>query len=65
VPEEELTWTISRMAGTTVSAIPCAVAGFSLPLHAGGGYYWLAPAALPGIVGAVYNAWVLLDEIVR
>jgi len=27
--------------------------------------YWLAPTALLGIVGAVYNAWVLLVEIVR
>jgi hypothetical protein len=41
------------------------VAGFSLALHGGGGFYWLAPAAMLGIVGAVYNAWVLLVEIVR
>jgi hypothetical protein len=41
------------------------VAGFSLIAHWGGGFYWLAPAALLGIVGAVYNAWVLLVEIVR
>jgi hypothetical protein len=31
----------------------------------GGGLYWLAPTALLGIVGAVYNVWVLLAEIVR
>jgi hypothetical protein len=36
----------------------------SPPRH-GGGFYWLAPAALLGMVGAVYNAWVLLVEIVR
>jgi uncharacterized membrane protein YbjE (DUF340 family) len=36
-----------------------------LALHSGGGFYWLAPAALLGTVGAVYNAWVLLVEIVR
>ena len=41
------------------------VAGFSLALHGGGGFYWLAPAALLGTVGAVYNAWVLLVEILR
>jgi hypothetical protein len=34
-------------------------------LHGGGGFYWLASAALLGTVGAVYNAWVLLVEIVR
>jgi hypothetical protein len=31
----------------------------------GGGLYRLAPTALLGIVGAVYNACVLLVEIVR
>jgi hypothetical protein len=37
----------------------------SLIAHWGCGLYWLAPTALLGIVGAVYNAWVLLVEIVR
>jgi hypothetical protein len=41
------------------------VAGFSLALHGGGGCYWLVPATLPGIAGAVCNAWVLLAGIVR
>jgi hypothetical protein len=45
--------------------VPCAITGFSLLARWGGGFYWLAPAALLGIVGAVYNAWVLLVEIVR
>jgi hypothetical protein len=58
-------WTVSRMAGTAAATVPCTVAGFSLALHSGGGFYWLAPAALLGTVGAVYNAWVLLVEIVR
>ena len=40
------------------------MAGVSLALHGGGGFYWLAPAALLGIIGAVYNAWVLLVVIV-
>ena len=62
---DPLMWTVSRMAGTGVTIIPCAVAGFSLALHGGGGFYWPAPAAMLGIVGAVYNAWVLLVEIVR
>jgi hypothetical protein len=62
---DPLMWTVSRMAGIAVATVPCAVAGFSLALHGGGGFYWLAPAAMLGIVGAVYNAWVLLVEIVR
>jgi len=62
---DPLLWTVSRMAGTAVATVPCTVAGFSLALHGGGGFYWLAAAALLGIVGAVYNAWVLLVEITR
>jgi len=63
--DDPLLWTISRMAGTALATVPCTVAGFSLIARWGGGFYWLAPAALLGIVGAVYNAWVLLVEIVR
>jgi modulator of FtsH protease len=62
---DPLQWTISRMASTALGTVPSTVAGFSLALHGGGGFYWLAPAALLGIVGAVYNAWVLLIEIIR
>ena len=62
---DPLLWTISRMAGTALAAVPCAISGFSLLARWGGGFYWLAPAALLGIVGAVYQAWVLLVEIVR
>ena len=62
---DPLLWTLSRMAGTAAATVPCTVAGVSLALHGGGGFYWLAPAALLGIIGAVYNAWVLLVEIVR
>jgi len=63
--DDPLLWTISRMGGTATATIPCTVAAFSLALHWGGGFYWLAPTALLGIVGSVYNAWVLLVEIVR
>jgi hypothetical protein len=58
-------WTVSRMGGTAAATVPCTVAGFSFILHGGGGFYWLAATALLGTVGAVYNAWVLLVEIVR
>jgi hypothetical protein len=53
------------MASTGVPALACAIAGLSLAVGWGGGLYWLASTALLGIVGAVYNAWVLLVEIVR
>jgi hypothetical protein len=63
--DDPLLWTISRMASTALTTVPCAIAGISLAAEWGGGLYWLAPTALLGIVGAVYNAWVLLVEIVR
>ena len=37
----------------------------SLALDLPGGPYWLVGTALLGIIGAVYNAWVLLIEIIR
>ncbi len=63
--DDPLLWTISRMASTALATVPCTLAGLSLTAHWGGGLYWLAPTAILGIVGAVYNAWVLLVEIVR
>jgi hypothetical protein len=58
-------WTVSRMASTATATVPATIAGISLTAHWGGGFYWLAAAALLGIIGAVYGAWVLLVEIVR
>jgi len=63
--DDPVLWTISRMASTALATVPCTIAGLSLTILWGGGLYWLALTALLGIVGAVYNAWVLLVEIVR
>jgi hypothetical protein len=64
-PADPVRWTVSWMVSTAVATIPATVAGISLAARWGGGFYWLAAAALLGIVGAVYAAWVLLIEIVR
>ena len=64
-PDDPMLWTISRMTSTALATVPCTLAGLSLTAHWGGGLYWLVPTALLGIAGAVYNAWVLLVEIVR
>jgi hypothetical protein len=64
-PKDPLHWYASWMAGTAVATVPATAAGLSLLLRGGGGLYWLAAAALLGLVGAVYGAWVLLVEIVR
>jgi hypothetical protein len=58
-------WLVSRMSATAVCLVPALLAGVSLTAHWGGGLYWLVPMTILGIAGAVYNAWVLLVEIVR
>ena len=53
-----------RQAEVAGRDLPCG-RPVSLATHWGGGLYWLVPAGLLGIAGAVYSAWVLLVEIVR
>lgn len=64
-PDSPLLWSASRMTASGLALVPGTIAGISLAAHWRGGLYWLAPAALGGIAGAVYSAWVLLVEIVR
>ncbi len=64
-PDSPLAWSVSRMTASGVALVPGTIAGVSLAAHWGGGLYWLVPAALFGLAGAVYSAWVLLVEIVR
>jgi hypothetical protein len=47
------------------AVLPFLVAGITLVLHAGGGLYWLLPGVILASAAGVYNAWVLLVEIVR
>ncbi|MGY1764058.1 hypothetical protein ACI79G_18650 [Geodermatophilus sp. SYSU D00779] len=44
---------------------PLVTAGATLVAGAGGGLYWTVPALVAGFAGAVFNAWVLLVEILR
>jgi hypothetical protein len=48
-----------------MAVLPFLVAGVSLLLRAGGGLYWLVPGIVLCLVVAVFNAWVLLIEILR
>jgi modulator of FtsH protease len=41
------------------------ISGLSVILGAPGGFYWLVPAVLLSLVGAMLNAWILLVEILR
>jgi hypothetical protein len=64
-PDSPRMWSVSRMTASSVALVPGTVAGVCLTAHWNGGFYWLVPTALLGIVGAVYSAWVLLVEIAR
>jgi hypothetical protein len=64
-PDSPVYWSVSRMTSNAVATVPGMLAGVSLAARWGGGFYWLVPTALLGIVGAVYGAWILLVEITR
>lgn len=64
-PDSPTPWSVSRMISTGMGILPATLAGLSLIVRWGGGFYLLVPAAILGIFGAVYSAWVLLVEIAR
>jgi hypothetical protein len=64
-PDDPTLWSVSRIAATGLGMVPATLAGVSLIIRWGGGFYLLVPATLLGIFGAVYSAWVLLVEIAR
>jgi hypothetical protein len=54
---------IERFSPNTITAILVGVAGATLLVRAGGGLYWLIPAAVASLVGGVVNAWLFLVRV--
>ena len=54
---------IERFSPNSITAALVAVAGLTLVLKAGGGLYWLIPAAVASLVGGVVNAWLFLVNL--
>ena len=54
---------IERFSPNTVTAALVGVAGLTFLLKAGGGLYWLIPAAVASLVGGVVNAWLFLVRV--
>jgi hypothetical protein len=54
---------IERFSPNTVTAVLVGVAGLTLLLRAGGGLYWLIPAAVTSLLGGVVNAWLFLVRV--
>jgi hypothetical protein len=56
---------IERFSPNTITAVLVGAAGLSFLLKAGGGLYWLIPAAVTGLMGGVVNAWLFLVNVTR
>lgn len=54
---------VERFSPNTVTAVLVAVAGLTFLVKAGGGLYWLIPAAVASLVGGVVNAWLFLVKV--
>jgi hypothetical protein len=51
---------IERASPNTITAALYGVAGATFLVTAGGGLYWLIPAAVTSLTGGVINAWLFL-----
>jgi hypothetical protein len=54
---------IEKFSPNTVTAVLVGVAGLTFLVKAGGGLYWLIPAAMASLVGGVINAWLFLIRV--
>jgi hypothetical protein len=51
---------IDRASPNTITPLFFGVAGLTFLITAGGGMYWLIPAAVASLAGGVINAWLFL-----
>jgi len=54
---------VERFSPNTITAVLVAVAGLTFLLKAGGGLYWLIPAAVASLLGGVINTWQFLIRV--
>ncbi len=54
---------IERFSPNTLTTVLVGVAGLTLLVKAGGGLYWLIPAAVASLAGGVVNAWRFLVQL--
>jgi hypothetical protein len=54
---------IERASPNAVTQVLFGVAGLTFLVTAGGGLYWLIPAAVFSLVGGVINAWLFLVRV--
>jgi drug/metabolite transporter (DMT)-like permease len=54
---------IEKFSPNTITAVLVGIAGLTFLLKAGGGLYWLIPAAVASLLGGVINAWQFLVRV--
>ncbi len=54
---------IEKFSPNSITAVLVGVAGVTFLVHAGGGLYWLIPAAVASLIGGVINAWLFLIKL--
>jgi hypothetical protein len=54
---------IERFSPNMITAVLVGVAGLTFLMKAGGGLYWLIPAAMASLLGGVVNAWLFLVKV--
>ena len=61
--EHGVTGYIEKFSPNSITAVLVGIAGLTFILKAGGGLYWLIPAAVASVVGGVVNAWLFLVRL--
>lgn len=54
---------IERFSPNLITALLVGVAGLTLAITAGGGLFWLLPAAVTSLLGGVTSAWLFLVRV--
>jgi hypothetical protein len=54
-----------RVVFSQLATLPLIIGAVLFLLHTGGGLYWLIPALILPLLVSMFNAWVLLVEILR
>jgi hypothetical protein len=62
---QPLSWWLWRSIVALCAGVPVLVGGLYLVTGAGNGLYWVAAGVLVTLAATVWNAWVLLIEILR
>jgi hypothetical protein len=62
---QPVTWWLWRLVIVLCSGVPVLIGGVYLLVGASGGLYWVAAGIMLTLAATVWNAWVLLVEILR